>query len=142
MAEVQKPQPPTAAAAAAARGGNVSSGFSKKMDEIFLRVRKTDTSREGVRELYLLMQANPTLDITPWLTECSAPFQGFLQRQLSAHAAAEREGASAPTSGNNSLASSQASLNASQPLARTYSGDSMTTLRERMNKVRAARQAS
>eukprot|EP01061_Rhynchopus_euleeides_P014754 TRINITY_DN25445_c0_g2_i1.p1 TRINITY_DN25445_c0_g2~~TRINITY_DN25445_c0_g2_i1.p1 ORF type:complete len:1568 (+),score=623.16 TRINITY_DN25445_c0_g2_i1:361-4704(+) len=100
-----------------------------KMDEIFLRVRKTDTSREGVKELYLLMQSNPTLDITPWLSECSAPFQGFLQRQLAALASADRPEAS-------SLASSASSMNS----ANLSGSGSLPSLRERMERVRASRQ--
>ena len=95
---------------------NDGSELSQQMDNIFSRVRKTDTSREGVRELYSLMQQNPTLDITPWLNDCSTPFQGFLQRQLA------------------SLA--QAETNASNRHADPASADTMQSIRDRMLKIR------
>ena len=118
-----------AAAAAAGAAQTPAAGaapapeLAQQMDEIFLRVRKTETFRDGVRELYVLMHRNPSLDITPWLAECSAPFQGLLQRQLAAHASAQQTGAEAPSTA---------------PL----SNSSMTSIRERMERVRAARAAA
>eukprot|EP01059_Diplonema_ambulator_P008174 TRINITY_DN17713_c0_g1_i1.p1 TRINITY_DN17713_c0_g1~~TRINITY_DN17713_c0_g1_i1.p1 ORF type:complete len:1567 (+),score=623.57 TRINITY_DN17713_c0_g1_i1:37-4737(+) len=104
---------------ATGRGG-VAPEIASQMDVIFSRVRKTDTSREGVAELYALMQANPTLDISPWLSECSVPFQAFLQRQLAAHAAHQ-----APSS------------TAQQKSAAAH--ESMAAIRERMAKMRQSK---
>eukprot|EP01060_Flectonema_neradi_P038783 TRINITY_DN825_c0_g1_i2.p1 TRINITY_DN825_c0_g1~~TRINITY_DN825_c0_g1_i2.p1 ORF type:complete len:708 (+),score=115.35 TRINITY_DN825_c0_g1_i2:397-2520(+) len=110
------PVAPVVPSAAGTATRNDGSQLSQQMDVIFSRVRKTDTSREGVRELYSLMQRNPTLDITPWLNDCSTPFQGFLQRQLA------------------SLA--QAEANASNRQSDQASADTMQSIRERMLKIR------
>ncbi|KAJ9448090.1 Protein MOR1 [Diplonema papillatum] len=106
----------------AGRGCNAE--LASQLDGIFARVRKTDTSREGVRELYNLMQGNPTLDITPWLSECSAPFQGFLQRQLQQHQQQQQQ-------------AQQRADDARYAAADTTS--SMQSIRERMIRVRQAK---
>jgi hypothetical protein len=53
-----------------------------RLDQVFLRIRNKEATNDGIQELHHIITEDPELNLEPWLSKCSAPFQSYIKRQL------------------------------------------------------------